>query len=151
MAKLLVDYPSREEELQILERMGGVKVPLARPVVSREDILMAQELVRSIHVDPRIMEYIVNIVSATRYPEKYGIKIKEYIMYGASPRGSLYLFLSAKAKAFLQGRSYVIPDDVKWMAREVLRHRIILSYEAEAEEVTQDQIIATVLSNIKVP
>ncbi len=151
MAKLLVDYPSREEELRILERMGGVKVPVAKPVISKEDILKAQELVRSVHVDHRIMEYIVNIVASTRSPEKYGIKIKEYIMYGASPRGSLYLFLAAKAKAFLEGRSYVIPDDVKWMAKEVLRHRIILSYEAEAEEVTQDQIIATVLSSIKVP
>ncbi len=151
MAKLLVGYPSKEEELQILERMGGKKTPSAKPVITKEEILKAQELVRSVHVDRRIAGYIVDIVSATRHPEKYGIKIKEYIMYGASPRGSLYLYLAAKARAFLQGRSYVIPDDVKWMAKDVLRHRIILSYEAEAEEVTQDQLIATVLSSVKVP
>ncbi len=151
MAKLLVGYPSKEEELQILERMGGLRLPQVSPVLSKEDILRAQELVRSVHVDPRISRYIVEIVDATRHPEKYGIKIKEYILYGASPRGSLYLYLASKARAFLQGRSFVIPDDVKWMAKDVLRHRVILSYEAEAEEVTQDQIVATVLSSVRVP
>ncbi len=151
MAKLLVDYPSKEEELEILRRMGGVKQPHVKPVISREEILRAQELVRSVHLDPRISGYIVDLVDATRRPEKYGIKIKEFIQYGASPRGSLYLYLASKVRAFLQGRSYVIPDDVKWMARDILRHRIILSYEAEAEEVTQDQIVATVLSSVRVP
>jgi len=151
MAKLLVSYPEKDEEVEILKRMGGKEEPSVRPVIQKDEILEAQDLIREIHIDERLLKYITDIVDATRRPEKYGIKIKEYIMYGASPRGSLYLSLVAKAKAFLDGRGYVIPDDIKWMARDVLRHRIILSYEAEAEEVNQDQLIASILSSVKIP
>lgn len=151
MAKLLVDYPEKNDEIEILKRMGGISEPVARPVASKEDILYTQRIVREIHIDDRLLKYITDIVDATRRPEKYGVKIKEYIMYGASPRGSLYLALAAKARAFFDGRGYVVPDDIKWMARDVLRHRIILSYEAEAEEVTQDQLIASILSTVKIP
>ncbi len=151
MAKLLVVYPEKEEEIEILKRMGGKEEPKAKSVLQRIDLLRSQVLMRDIHIDHRLLKYITDIVDSTRRPDKYGLKMKEYIMYGASPRGSLFLSLASKAAAFLDGRGYVIPEDVKWMARDVLRHRIILSYEAEAEEVTQDELIASIISSIRIP
>ncbi len=151
MAKILIDYPSEKEELEILSRTTTNFEPEIKPVVKREEVIELQKLVREVYIDPRLQEYIVKVVNATRRPEKYGLKIKEYISYGASPRGSIYLTLAAKAHAFLRGRAYVIPEDVKATARDILRHRIILSYEAEAQEVNSDQLIASILSAIEIP
>ncbi len=151
MMKILIDYPGEREELEILRRTTGEEEPEVSAVVSRDEVVELQSLVRRVYVDSRLQEYIVKIVAATRRPEKFGLKIKRYISYGASPRGTIYLTLAAKARAFLKGRPYVIPEDIKAVAREVLRHRLILSYEAEAEEVNSDQLIATILSTVQVP
>ncbi len=151
MMKILIDYPAESEELEILRRTTGEEEPEVSAVVSRDEVVELQSLVRKVYVDSRLQEYIVKIVAATRRPEKFGLKIRRYISYGASPRGSIYLTLAAKARAFLKGRAYVIPEDIKAVAREVLRHRLILSYEAEAEEVNSDQLVATILSAVQVP
>jgi MoxR-like ATPase len=152
MLKVQVDYPNRDEELMILDRMSTTRPSLeVTPVTSPEEILAARELVDSITVDPRIREYIVDIVMATRNPAAYNLPLNDLIQFGASPRATINLTIAAKANAFLEGRAYVIPQDVKEIAMDVLRHRIILTYEAEAEEKTPEDLIQEVLSVIPVP
>ncbi|MFA5857923.1 MAG: MoxR family ATPase [Elusimicrobiota bacterium] len=152
MLKLKVSYPSRDEEKVILERMTGSSVPKVSKIISPADILKARQVVESIYVDEKIKNYILDIVFATRYPEKYKLdELKPLISYGASPRATIYLTITAKAHAFLRGRGYVTPEDVKSIGLDVLRHRVIVSYEAEAEELTSDEIVKRVFDTVEVP
>ncbi|OQX52025.1 MAG: ATPase [Candidatus Cloacimonas sp. 4484_209] len=152
MLKLLVPYPSREEEKAILERMTVGLEPKANPVITPTDILKARELIYKIHMDEKIKDYILDIVFATRNPEKYGIEeLKGMIAYGASPRASIYLTVTSKAYAFIKRRGYVIPEDIKSIGYDVLRHRIIPTYEAEAEGLTTDDIIRKIFDEVEVP
>jgi MoxR-like ATPase len=152
MLKLKVTYPSREEERQILDRMattsGGTSV---RPVVTPDEVLAARALVDEIYVDDKIKDYIVTLVVATRDPGAHGLDIGPFVQYGASPRATLALTLAAKANAFLNGRGYVTPQDVKTIGADVLRHRIIPSYEAEAEEIDADEIVRRLFDGVPVP
>jgi MoxR-like ATPase len=151
MLKLRVTYPSASEELEIQERMA----PQNRIEVSRitdpAEIMEARKAMHQIYIDDKVKKYIVDIVCATREPKKYGLDLKDLIDYGASPRASIYLNIVSKAYAFLKGRAYVTPDDVKVMGPDVLRHRIILSYEAEAEEMTSDDLIRKIFGGVEVP
>jgi MoxR-like ATPase len=152
MLKLRIEYPSREEERQILDRMAVTTAPKAiKPVVTTAEILAARALVDQIYVDDKIKEYIVNVVFATREPAAYQLDLGPLIEYGASPRATLALTLAAKAHAFLQGRGYVTPQDVKSIGSDVLRHRIIVTYEAEAEEVDADAVVQRVFDGVPVP
>ena len=151
MLKLLVTYPNREEELAIMNQQARREKPEVKPVLTSEDILKAREVVDSIYVDEKIQSYIVDIVLATRDPKAYGLKMENLIQYGASPRASIYLNQAAKAYAFLQGRGYVTPQDVKTIGPDILRHRLLLSYEAEAEEMTPDDAVARFFEHIEVP
>ena len=152
MFKLKIDYPSTDEELQILERMTVGVEPNAEPVVSAERILEARRTVYQIYVDPKVERYIVDIVVATRQPAEYGLEpLAGLIRYGASPRATIYTTVAAKAHAFVNGDAYVTPDHVRAVVRNVLRHRIIVSYEAEAEEKTSDDLIDEILETIEVP
>jgi MoxR-like ATPase len=152
MLKLRVGYPSREEERQILDRMAVTQDhrPVAR-AASTADILRTRGLIDQIYVDDKIKEYVVNIVFATREPKAYQLDLDQLIEYGASPRATLYLTLAAKAHAFLQGRGYVTPQDVKSIGPDVLRHRVIVTYEAEAEEVDADEVVKRVFEGVPVP
>ncbi len=152
MLKVLVGYPRKEEELEIMERMCAKDLPQANPVISADELLSAREIVYQIYIDPKIKDYILNIVFASRYPSDYGLgELDGLIAWGASPRASIYLNLASRAYAFLRHRGYVTPEDVKAIAPDVLRHRILLSYEAEAEEITSDEIIRRILERIEVP
>ena len=152
MLKVVVGYPKKEEERQIIRLNGTGTFPKASPVVTPEDILRAREVVREVYMDEKIERYIVDIVYATRTPAEYGLKkLEGLISYGASPRASISLSAAAKAYAFIKRRGYVIPEDVRAVCPEVLRHRIGLTYEAEAENVTPEQIIADVLNAVLVP
>lgn len=152
LLKLKITYPSKNEELEIIERMASGTEPKPSPAVKPEAIIRARELCNGIYVDPKIKEYILNIVFATRFPEEFGLKdLRGLIRYGASPRASIYLTTTARAMAFLKRRGFVIPEDIKELAPDVLRHRIILTYEAEAEEITTDEIIKKILEGIEVP
>ena len=152
MLKLRIGYPSREEERQILERMAVTRdQPQITPVVEPEDVVRARRLVDDIYVDDKIKDYVVNIVFATREPAAYKLDLAPLIEYGASPRATLYLTLAAKAHAFLEGRGYVTPQDVKSIGPDVLRHRVIVSYEAEAEEVDADEVVRRVFDGVPVP
>ncbi len=152
MLKLKVTYPGREEELQILRRMARTRVELeVSPVMAPSDIRELRDLVDAIYMDPKIEEYIVNLVDASRHPEAWGLPIAELLQYGASPRATIYWTLTAKAHALLHGRGYVTPLDVKAMAMDVLRHRIIVSYEAEAEGKSSEDLIARILDTLEVP
>ncbi len=152
MMKIKVDYPSIEEEKEILNRMGRLdQKPEATAVLTGQEILEARQVVNDIYIDDKILDYILSLVFATRYPEKYGVKMKEYIAFGASPRATLALKLCAKAQAFLVGRAYVTPQDIKQIAYDVLRHRIHVTYEAEAEDMTPERIIEAILSAVPVP
>ncbi|MBI5416081.1 MAG: MoxR family ATPase [Candidatus Omnitrophica bacterium] len=153
MLKVKVDYPSKEEELKILQRMAFTKSAIeTKEIIHPEDLLRARGVVDAIYVDEKIQKYIVDIVDATRNPQTYRLaNIKNLIHYGASPRASIYLAVAAKAYAFLQGRGYVTPQDVKSIGLDVLRHRIIVSYEAEAEEKTSEDIIKIIFNEIEVP
>jgi len=151
MLKLSVGYPTREEEKEIMRRFAGqpeIKVQIA---ITPEEILGLREIIKNIYIDDRIMDYIVDLVFATREPEKYGLNLRDMVQYGASPRATIYLNLAARAQAFLCGRGYVTPQDVKSIAHDVLRHRLILSYEAEAEDMTTDQVIDMILDKVEVP
>jgi MoxR-like ATPase len=151
MLKLSVGYPSPEEELEILRRMTGPE-PTADPVIEPRDIIKAREVVQEIYMDPKIEKYIVDIVFATRKPKDYGLAdLAELVAYGASPRASIYLAKTARAYAFLQRRGYVTPEDVRAIGMDVLRHRVIPTYEAEAEEITSEDIVRKVLNQIEVP
>ena len=152
MLKLNVTYPSREEERRILERMAHTSTDIkVNPVIGPNTILDARKAVDEIYVDDKIKEYILDIVFATREPAKYNLELADYLRYGASPRATLALTIGARAYAFLQGRGYVTPQDVKSIAPDILRHRIIVSYEAEADELTSEDIIEKLLSEIPVP
>jgi MoxR-like ATPase len=152
MLKVLVKYPNRSEERAILDTMAVTERSFeVQPVVSAQDILQARKVVSSIYVDEKVKDYIVNIVLATRDPQPYGIDLNGYVQCGASPRATISLTLGARAVAFLQGRGYVTPQDVKDVAYDVLRHRIIVSYEAEAENITSENIIAGILEGLPVP
>ena len=151
MLKLSLSYPDRKEEFEIMERYTTGKNPEVQKVISPEDIIKAREVVNQIYIDEKVKQYIVDIVYATRTPEVYDIKIKDLIAYGASPRASIYLNLAGKAHAFLKGRGYVTPEDIKSIGMDVLRHRIIVSYEAEAEEITSEDVVKRVFDEIEVP
>lgn len=153
MLKVLVDYPSKEEEREIIRRSLSVDgFPKIEKVVSIETILNARKVVKKIYMDEKIEQYILDIVFATRQPEEYGLaKLKPLINFGGSPRASINLALAAKAYAFLQRRGYVIPEDVRKICHDVLRHRIGLTYEAEAESITQVDIINDILNTVEVP
>jgi MoxR-like ATPase len=152
MLKVRVDYPTRAEERLIIERMTGAPLPAVRPVIAPQDILRARETVRQIYVDDKIKEYVLDLVLTTRNPGSNGLSdLNNLIEFGASPRASISLITSARAHAFLQGRGFVTPEDIKQMAPDVLRHRIITSYEAEAENVTSDHIVQRILNYTNVP
>ncbi|UCD85712.1 MAG: AAA family ATPase [Deltaproteobacteria bacterium] len=152
MLKLKISYPSKAEEHQILKRMAKSAPLIAvEPVVTPADILRLRTLADEIYMDEKIEEYIVNIVEATRKPEKYKLKISDLIRYGASPRASIYLTMAAKAIALLKGRGYVTPQDVKDIGMDVLRHRVIVTYEAEAEEKTSEDIVKQIFDTVEVP
>ena len=152
MLKVVVSYPKKEEERLIVRMNNSGEFPKANPVVKPEDIVRARSIVREVYMDEKIERYIVDIVFATRTPEEYGLgKLKSLISYGASPRASISLSAAAKAYAFIKRRGYVIPEDVRAVCNEVLRHRIGLTYEAEAENVTTEQIIAEIINAVEVP
>ncbi len=151
MLKIRVDYPSPDEEKEIMKRIyRGINGDI-RGIISEPDLISLRGIVREIHIEECIFDYIVDICRATRSPVDFHLDLDPMIAYGASPRASIYLGMASQAHAFLNGRTYVTPHDVKSMAHDVLRHRIIVSYEAEAEEITSDQIISEILSKIKVP
>lgn len=153
--KVIVKYPSFEEERTIVKRMGlaekSHQVSVVEPVVEASQILMLRELASEIYVDDKIVEYILRIVDSTRYPEKYNLSLKSYIRFGASPRASIYLTRASRAYALVNGRSYVKPDDVKAIMSDVLRHRIIPTYEAEADEIDSDEIVRRIKEGVAVP
>ncbi len=152
MLKLKIGYPSREEERQILDLMARTSgQPTVSPVVSPEQILRAREVINDLYIDDKVKDYIVDVVCATRDPEHYKIKVKEYIQLGASPRATIALTLAAKAHAFLRGRGYVTPQDVKSIGLDVLRHRVTLTYEADAEEKTSETIVQKIFDELPVP
>ena len=152
LLKIKITYPSKEEEKAIVERMTSKNNLNVRTVCSKEDVFRIGKSYKMVYVDEKIKNYIIDLVFATRYPEKSGVgKLKNLIQYGASPRASIFLTETAKALAFIKRRAYVTPEDVKMIGRDVLRHRIILSYEAEAEEMTSDDIITEIFDNIVVP
>jgi MoxR-like ATPase len=152
LLKLLVTYPTPEEELQILDTAATIGPPPAvDAVVSTAELLAAREVVDAIYVDDTIKRYIVSLVVATRDPARFGLGLETLIKYGASPRATIALTLAAKAWAFLRGRAYVTPQDVKAIAPDVLRHRVALTYEAEAEQTTADQIVTRILDQVAIP
>lgn len=153
MLKVVVGYPDKkEEQLIIRQQVQGLQLPTIQQVVHTSEIIAAKEMVRAIYMDEKIEQYIIDIVFATRFPDQYGLgRMKAMISYGGSPRASINLALAAKAYAYLQKRAYVIPDDVKAIAKDVLRHRIGLTYEAEAENVTSEMLIDDILRVIHTP
>jgi len=152
MLKAVVSYPTRQEERQILERYEKGDMPEVRRVVTVEELLAARSAVQAVHVDESLRDYIVHLVIATREPKTYRLdQLSPLIAFGASPRATIYLAQAAKAYAFIGCRGYVTPDDVKAVAKDVLRHRVIITYEAEAEELTSDDIVARVLEGVPVP
>ncbi|MCA9150035.1 MAG: MoxR family ATPase [Planctomycetales bacterium] len=152
MLKAVVGYPSRNEELEILRRMSKTRPTFdVQPVTCPQEIMAARELVDEIYVAPKVEHYIVDIVMATRTPEAYGLQLSDLIQYGGSPRATIYLTLAAKAHAFLAGRGYVTPQDVKEIALDVLRHRVMVTYEAEAEDRNSESIVTEILNHIQVP
>ncbi len=152
MLKLRIGYPSREEERQILDTMARTSgQPSAHQVVEPKQILEAREVLNHIYVDDKVKEYIVDLVCCTREPDKYKIQVKDFIQLGASPRATIALTLCAKAHAFLRGRGYVTPQDVKTIGMDVLRHRVAITYEAEAEEKTSETVIRKIFDELPVP
>ncbi|MFA6599414.1 MAG: MoxR family ATPase [Candidatus Omnitrophota bacterium] len=152
MLKLIVDYPTKKEEKEIVERMSTGKKIEVKPVLEPKQILELRALMNQIYVDEKVKDYVLDLVFATRHPEDYKLEsIKPLISYGASPRASIMLILAAKAHAFLRGRGYVTPDDVKQIAMDVMRHRVLVTYEAEAEEITSENIIQKIFDQVEVP
>jgi MoxR-like ATPase len=152
MLKLKVTYPSKDEEKKILERMARSSTKIdVQPVISPKDILRLRRLADEIYMDEKVEDYILNIVQATRTPEKYGLDVGKLIQYGASPRATIYLAMASRAHALMQGRGYVTPQDVKSIGMDVLRHRVIVTYEAEAEEKTPENVVGAIFDSIAVP
>ena len=152
MLKVIVDYPARSEEREIIDRMTS-GVPLnVQPVVDSQYIMSAREVVRQVYVDEKIKDYVLDLVIATRNPRAAGLDgLTNLISYGASPRAGIFLISAARAYAFIKGRSFVVPDDIKQLAPDVLRHRVITTFEAEAQDVTSEQIVQRILDNVEVP
>ncbi len=152
MLKVVIDYPKLEEEKKIIRMNIAGNREEVRPILKTDDIRQARAVVRQVYIDEKIEQYITDIVFATRYPEKYGLKdLKNYIEFGGSPRASINLALAARAFAFIKHRGYVIPEDVRAVAHDVLRHRIGLTYEAEANNVTSEEIVSQVINKVEVP
>lgn len=152
MLKLRIEYPNKEEEKLILERMSDRPALDVDQIISPEKVIGLRKLVDEIYVDEKVKEYVLNIVMSTRQPENYGLeKMKDYIEYGSSPRASIFLIRAAKANALLNQRGYVSPEDIKEIGKDVLRHRIILTYEAEAENVTSEDIVQWIFEEIEIP
>ena len=152
MLKVKVDYPSRAEERVIIDRMTGLDLPIVRPVVHPDDIIKARQMVRQVYVDDKIKDYVLDLVLTTRQPGNNGLSdLNTLIAFGASPRASINLVNAARAHAFIKGRGFVTPEDIKQIAPDVLRHRIITTYEAEAENITSDHIVRRILDHTDVP
>ncbi len=149
--KLKIDYPSKTEERDILDKMSVRETPEVKKVTTIENILNARNAVENVYVDDKVKDYIVDIVFATRNPSEYGLELEHLIRYGASPRATIFLNVAARAHAFIRGRGYVTPEDIKVIGKDVLRHRVILSYEADAEELTSDDIIQEIFDGVEVP
>ncbi len=152
MFKLNVTYPDKKEEREILDRMALTKKDIqVNPVITPKDILRLRSLVDEIYIDDKIKNYIVDIVFASRDPKAYNLKLEEFIEFGASPRATIFLALAAKAHAFIKGRGFVTPQDVKSIGMDVLRHRVIITYEAEAEEITAEDVVQKIFDTVEVP
>ena len=152
MLKVKITYPTRDEELKIMRQNVNMLDGVVQPVVTTKDILKARELVREVYIDEKVEKYILDIVHATRFPKDFALdKLVDLVSYGASPRASISLALGAKAMAFIRRRGYVIPEDVRAICFDVLRHRIAVSYEAEAEEITTEDVIKDILNKVEVP
>jgi MoxR-like ATPase len=151
MFKVRIGYPTVQEEFEIVNRFTKGENPQAGPICTPQDILTCRKIINSIYIDDKIKRYIVDIVYCTRFPERYGMKIKNLIQNGAGPRASLNFTTGSKGNAFMEGRGFVTPDDVKAIAHDVLRHRLIMSYEAEAEEITSENVVDEILKAVKVP
>ena len=151
MLKLKIDYPDQKEERQILDLMSQDETILIRKIVGPADILRVREVVKEVYMDERIKDYIVQLVFATRKPQEFKLDLKDLIQFGASPRATIYLAQAARAHAFIKGRGYVTPEDIKAIGMDVLRHRIILTYEAEAEEMTTESVISRIFDAVQVP
>ncbi|DAB30023.1 MAG TPA: ATPase [Sulfurimonas sp. UBA12504] len=152
MLKLIIGYNTKEQELEIARRISSGKIEEIQAVVSPEDLDALKDAIKNIHVDEQVEEYMIELVNATRYPQEYGLDaLKNYIQFGASPRVSIDMFKAVKAMAFMRGKDFVTPVDVAYIAKELMRHRIVLTYEAEAEGITTDQIIQQVLETVAIP
>jgi MoxR-like ATPase len=152
MLKVIIDYPTLEEEKDIIRENLMGKMPVVRPVTTAQEILQAREVVNMVYIDEKIEQYIADIVFATRYPDRYGMpELKDLITFGGSPRASINLAKAARAYAFIKHRGYVVPEDVRAVAHDVLRHRIGLSYEAEAANVSSEEIVSKIVNKIEVP
>ncbi len=152
MLKLKIDYPNKTEEKQILKTMCARTLPVVEPVTNPEELMQARELCDALFIDPKVEDYIVDLIFATREPKLYGLeKLADLIEYGASPRATIYLAQAAKVCAFLDSRAYVTPQDVKNIAPDVLRHRVLLTYEAEAQDLTSDDVVEQILGSVDVP
>ena len=152
MLKVVIDYPQIDEEKQIIRQNIKGEAVQIKPLMTTEEIMQARAIVRQVYIDEKIEQYIADIVFATRYPEKYGLKeIQSYVEFGASPRASINLALAARAYAFIKRRGYVIPEDVRAVAHDVLRHRVGLTYEAEANNVTPEEIVSKIINKVEVP
>ena len=152
MLKVVINYPKKEEEKLIIRQNLLKEKPKAQAILSPQDIMNARDIVRKVYIDEKIEKYIVDIVFATRFPQDYGLEsLKDMISFGASPRASINLALAARAYAFIKRRGYVIPEDIRAVCYDVLRHRIGLSYEAEANNMTSDEIITEILNTVEVP
>ncbi len=152
MLKLVVDYNSKDEELQIARRISSGEFEEIKPVLNIDEISEIKKAIKAVHVDAEVEEYMITLVDATRNPQEYGLDdIKEYIQFGASPRVSIDMFKAVKAMAFMRGKDFVTPVDVAYIVKELMRHRIVLTYEAEAEGITTDEIIQKVLETVAIP
>ena len=152
MLKVIIDYPTIDEEKQIIRENIQKSMPMVTPVTSAEEILKAREVVNQVYIDEKIEQYIADIVFASRYPDRYGLKeLKELITFGGSPRASINLAKAARAYAFIKHRGYVVPEDVRAVAHDVMRHRIGLSYEAEAANVSSEEIVSKIINKVEVP
>lgn len=152
MLKLIVDYNTKEEELEIARRISSGTFEEIRAVINHDDLVELKKAIKEVHVDSEVEEYMIEIVNATRNPSEYGLdEIKDFIQFGASPRVSIDMFKAVKAMAYLRGKDFVTPVDVAYIAKEIMRHRIVLTYEAEAEGITTDEIIQKVLETVAIP
>jgi MoxR-like ATPase len=152
MLKVIIDYPTLEEEKLIIRENIQGGLPVVTPVTTKEEIIRARQVVNEVYLDEKIEQYIADIVFASRYPDRYGLReMKDMITFGGSPRASINLAKAARAYAFIKRRGYVVPEDVRAVAHDVMRHRIGLSYEAEASNVTSEEIVSKIINKVEVP